>query len=675
MRGSLPAYAALLLLPATLAQLTVTINASAAAFAATCPTNPLLHSCHADLGNVHASLSLYSNLIVGSSFDHQSLLASWSPSDPAAVRYSLDPAQLWQGLPSLNVSLAPRNATAPPTGLLNKGLGNEGLAFRAGQGYEGFLIARSAAPLELLVALLAAAAGPGSPPTAVLSSASLSLPGGGAWVNLSFSLPAPSVGTACVGVAPGSVRGLDCGSVWPNGDHVCVACGGAVLVGVGGGEGAAAEFSLGYVLVQADSTGRFQGAQPVRAEGVENLRAMGVAGIRVGGTYAGGLLWKDWRGLPELRPARQFFAGVGNLIGGFGMFEMLDLTAGMGIEGIITLSRNHTPKEAAELVEYALGGPTTPWGAVRTVNDSHPAPYRLTGIELGNEQSNENWPAQLLAMEARYASLGLPQPSPLYYLYPENGLQGGDVEALQGAGFPADKVMADVHVGWGGGLAGIEASFASARNYSVAGINCETNGMTHGIGRALAEALDLIAFESAPCAIYARVKARMVSFCSERSGHFSRYDQGASFWLPNMTWLQPVGHVHSMAAFSRGAAMLPVAVEGGAPGGAGGEGGGAAQPPVPATLAASASGSAGAAAFLHLVNTYNATARVTLLLEGANSSGVVSALLLRAPGWDLNASNSPGAPLSVAPSPLAVELGVEFELPPNAFLVANVTLQ
>jgi hypothetical protein len=641
-------------LPRTASQATytVTIDVSDAAFAASCPMNPRLHSCHLDEGYVHASRSLYSNLIVGSAFDRQSV---WTASDPS-VRFAVDPSKPWQGLPSMGVTIAAGAAAPAPAGLLNKGLGNEGLALVAGQGYEGFAIARAEAPFELLVALVAVGAN-GS--LAVLSSARASHPGGGAWANLSFALPAPAAGTACVGVAPGSVKGLDCGAVWPNADHICVSCAGAVLVGVEGASGAAS-FDLGYVMVQPDASGRF-GGQPVRAEGVGVLRAMGVAGIRVGGTYAQNVMWRDWRGLPELRPTRQFFAGEGNLVGGFGMFEMLDLTAGMGIEGIVTLSRNHTPQDAADLVEYAYGGLGSPWGRVRIVNDSHPAPYLLTGVEWGNEQSNEDWPAQLLAMEARWAALALPQPSPLFYLYPENGLHGGDVAALQAAGFPAEKVMADVHVGVGGGLAGIEASFAATRNYSVAGINCETNGMTHGVGRALGEALDLVAFEGAPCAVYTRVRARMVSFCSERSGHFTRYDQGASFWLPNMTWLQPPGWVHSMAAFSRGAAVLPVALAAAA---------GAAAPP--AGLAASASGTRGAAAHLHLANTLNASARVTLAVAGA---GAASALLLRAPpSGDLNASNSPADPLAVAPAPFALETGVEFELPALSFLVVNVSL-
>ena len=36
-----------------------------------------------------------------------------------------------------------------------------------------------------------------------------------------------------------------------------------------------------------------------------------------------------------------------------------------------------------------------------------------------------------------------------------------------------------------------------------------------------------------------RLHFRTASFCNERSGHFDAFDQGISFFLPNMTWLQP----------------------------------------------------------------------------------------------------------------------------------------
>ena len=51
-------------------------------------------------------------------------------------------------------------------------------------------------------------------------------------------------------------------------------------------------------------------------------------------------------------------------------------------------------------------------------------------------------------------------------------------------------------------------------------------------------------------------------FCSERSGHFDAYDQGISFFLPNMTWLQPPGYVHQMITQTWGDVGLAVSIDG-----------------------------------------------------------------------------------------------------------------
>merc|ERR1712000_352922 len=38
----------------------------------------------------------------------------------------------------------------------------------------------------------------------------------------------------------------------------------------------------------------------------------------------------------------------------------------------------------------------------------------------------------------------------------------------------------------------------------------------------------------------------MASFCTGRAGHYDMVNQAISDFLPNMTWLQPPGHVHAM---------------------------------------------------------------------------------------------------------------------------------
>merc|ERR1712139_277954 len=82
-------------------------------------------------------------------------------------------------------------------------------------------------------------------------------------------------------------------------------------------------------------------------------------------------------------------------------------------------------------------------------------------------------------------------------------------------------------------------------------INCETNAGIHTMKRANQEGGDLIEFfnqfiPSTSSDPGSRIKARTASFCTERSGHYDAFDQGITFFLPNMTWIQPPGYVHKM---------------------------------------------------------------------------------------------------------------------------------
>ena len=82
--------------------------------------------------------------------------------------------------------------------------------------------------------------------------------------------------------------------------------------------------------------------------------------------------------------------------------------------------------------------------------------------------------------------------------------------------------------------------------FNTGAINCETNAGTHDLTRALNEAKDLIAWMSMAPPLASRLYARTSSFCTASSNGFDSWDQGISFFLPNMTWLQPPGHVHAM---------------------------------------------------------------------------------------------------------------------------------
>jgi len=231
-----------------------------------------------------------------------------------------------------------------------------------------------------------------------------------------------------------------------------------------------------------------------------------------------------------------------SLISGWGPFEMIDLCSAAGWEPIITLSKSQSNQDWAALVEYCYGDNTTTWGAQR-YKDEHPNPYVVTTFELGNEEYNAAYVDQVQAMETKAKSLG----KTLYYMFPTNeGVNSSDASKAQSLGLPIDRLMPDIHVGGGGAVETAIADFNALPNFPQSAINCETNAGTHTQSRAMQESLDLMDWFNTIAPIEPRLRGRAASFCMERSGHYDNFDQGITFFLPNMTWIQPPGYVHMM---------------------------------------------------------------------------------------------------------------------------------
>jgi len=267
---------------------------------------------------------------------------------------------------------------------------------------------------------------------------------------------------------------------------------------------------------------------------------------RQGGTVSQTFAWKAWRGVPWERASMQHVWGD-SLVSGWGPFEFIDMCTALGIEPIITLAYDlNKAQDWADLVEDCFGDASTRWGAVRIHNDSHPEPYHVTIFELGNEQENPDFVNQVVAMEKKRLMVGAPK---FGYMYPTNeGVSPETARQLLGAGIDPASIMPDCHVGGGGGISCAKSDFARNPTFLQSFINCETNAGLSTMQRALQEAGDLQEWFN-----YgmngenpSRLIARTASFCSERSGHYDAFDQGLSFFLPNMTWLQPPGFVHSM---------------------------------------------------------------------------------------------------------------------------------
>jgi hypothetical protein len=345
---------------------------------------------------------------------------------------------------------------------------------------------------------------------------------------------------------------------------VCVRCGGEIQVGLS----TAGSVHIGFVTLQPGTWGRFNGL-PVLKSGTDMIQQMGFRSIRQGGSVSYSLRWKEWRGKPEQRAAMNHVWGP-DVVAPWGPFEFIDMANSLGVRPIVTLATDSPPSSPplgnnasdwADLVEYLYGDDTTYWGAVRIHNDSHIAPYKIDTFELGNEQENYHFLEQLQAIEARRVTIpGAPKWN---FMFPTNrGPNATTMAAIIASGIDARRVTADCHVGASGGVACAESSLPWQFNGS--GINCETNAVTSHLQRGIEEAADLITWFSQPADVSARLIARTASFCIQRSGQMRDiWDQGLSFFLPNMTWMQPPGVVHALFAQNWTPNALAVNVTGG----------------------------------------------------------------------------------------------------------------
>lgn len=100
---------------------------------------------------------------------------------------------------------------------------------------------------------------------------------------------------------------------------------------------------------------------------------------------------------------------------GFGLLEFLDWCEDLKMQPVLavyagySLAQDHVApgpdlepyvQDALDEIEYVTGGPDTKWGAER-VKDGHPAPFKLTYVEIGNE----DWFDRTNSYDARFTQL------------------------------------------------------------------------------------------------------------------------------------------------------------------------------------------------------------------------------------------------------------------------------
>jgi hypothetical protein len=248
------------------------------------------------------------------------------------VQIALDPSTNFSGWPTQKISIG-AGAGAGSAGLANRGLGNEGLYIEKAKPYEGYFFASSAKPVTLEARIettdgkvLASQQFKHTPPASLAGSN----PG---FVQHKFTMT-PTEGTECVGIAPGSDPTIHCTNN-PGTAHVCINCGAQFTIAAVAEPSAAVEVSIAYVVLQPGDWGRFQGLS-ARKDVADTLKDMGIKIIRLGGSFCSVgkdngayYQWQKWTGPVWERPSigahwDSYGGHAYNLIGGWGMFEMID---------------------------------------------------------------------------------------------------------------------------------------------------------------------------------------------------------------------------------------------------------------------------------------------------------------------------------------------------------------
>ncbi len=105
-----------------------------------------------------------------------------------------------------------------------------------------------------------------------------------------------------------------------------------------------------------------------------------------GGWFVSDYDWKDGIGPVDRRPARQNRAWLGYTTNDVGVDDFIALCRKLNAEPYICVNLvTSTPEEAAAMVEYVNGPPSSKWGKLRAAN-GHPEPYRVRAWNIGNEE-------------------------------------------------------------------------------------------------------------------------------------------------------------------------------------------------------------------------------------------------------------------------------------------------
>jgi hypothetical protein len=323
---------------------------------------------------------------------------------------------------------------------------------------------------------------------------------------------------------------------------------------------------LGYVFLEPGAWGTFKGL-PVRGDIARGMIDEGITALRYGGSMVNTseYRWMQMIGDRDRRPPYHghWYEWSSN---GWGIIDFLNFCEAAGFLPVVDLNIDETPGDVADFVEYVNGPTTSAWGARRAA-DGHPNPYRLTHIELGNEERvDETYWRKFAAIARR-----------VWAINPEIVLTVGDFHYTKAIADPfhfdgADsgitslaahqkilglakefgaEVWFDVHV-WTGknpDLGGVEpfVSYADAIDRLAVGakhhvVIFELNADSHDLFRGLCNARMILDVERD-----GRMPFVSSANCLQMDGQNDNgWDQGLLFANQRQVWLQPPGYVWRM---------------------------------------------------------------------------------------------------------------------------------
>jgi hypothetical protein len=323
---------------------------------------------------------------------------------------------------------------------------------------------------------------------------------------------------------------------------------------------------LGHAFLQPGSWGRFKGL-PVRRDVAEGLIDQGITVLRYGGSMVNNAeyRWKKMIGPRDRRPPYRGF-WYRYATNGWGIVDFMNFCEAAGFEYVPDFGFDETPQDMADFIEYAKGPANSDWGRKR-VADSHPAPYRLPYMELGNEERvDEKYAAKFEAVAtaiwARDRDVILIvgdflYDQPIRDLMNITGAASkitnlaGHAKILELARKHNREVWFDVHIDTEG--PGVSSSLKALPTYvdalgKIAGgakhkvVVFEYNAFNHRMRRALGNALATNMIER---------DGRLPIVTSANGLQPDRqndngWDQGLLFLNPSQVWLQPPGYVTQM---------------------------------------------------------------------------------------------------------------------------------